>query len=256
MTHNPMDLSGKNIIVTGASSGIGLATSRMICDLGGTVAMVSRNEAKLNEAQKGMPVGASRAFAFDLYEIMQIPDFVAFVREELGPIAGLVHSAGDFAVTPLRAFDPTEYRRLYDLHVTTFFSLSQAVCSKRNIDSSGASIIAVSSILALVGKEGAGPYSSVKGALVSAIRSLAIEYAPKGVRFNSVCPGWVKTPMLESIKRFYPNQDSFDSAVTNKHPLGLGEPEDVAKSICFLLSDAARWTTGANLVLDGGYSAK
>lgn len=255
MTVNPLDLSGKNIIVTGASSGIGLATSRLISELGGKVAMISRNKQKLQNSAQGLVKGSYRCYPFDLSQLDGIPALVNSIIEEMGPIGGLVHAAGDFAVTPLRAFDSDEYRSLYDLHVTAFFMLAQAVCSRRNADPSGASIVAVSSIAATTGSEGLSTYSSVKGALLSAVRSLAVEHASKKIRFNSVCPGWVETPMLESIKRLHTDQGSFDKNVTDKHPLGLGKPIDVANAICFLLSQGSRWITGTSLILDGGYSA-
>jgi len=154
-----MLLLGKNVIVTGASSGIGLATSRLVCELGGTVAMVSRSEERLRNAKKELPEDASKIFPFDLQKSKEIPDLVNFIRDKVGPIGGLVHSAGDFAVTPLRVFDPEEYRLLYDLHVTAFFMLSKAVCMKKNVDPTGASIVAVSSVAAISGSEGLSTYS-------------------------------------------------------------------------------------------------
>jgi len=217
--------------------------------------MVARNEDKLRESSKGLPENCFDIYPFDLLETERIPDLVNTIREKKGPLGGLVHSAGNFAVTPLRAFDPVQYRHLYDLHVTAFFMLSQAVCFKRNADKTGVSVVAVSSAAAMKSSEGLSTYSSVKGALLSAVRSLSVEYAPKLIRFNCVCPGWVETPMLESIKKLHPDQNSFDENVTNKHPLGLGEPIDVANAICFLLSEASRWVTGTSLIIDGGYSA-
>ena len=217
--------------------------------------MVARNEDKLREVSKWLPENCFDIYPFDLLETDRIPDLVNTIREKKGPLGGLVHSAGNFPVTPLRAFDPVQYRHLYDLHVTAFFMLSQAVCFKRNADKTGVSVVAVSSAAAMKSSEGLSTYSSVKGALLSAVRSLSVEYAPKLIRFNCVCPGWVETPMLESIKKLHPDQNSFDENVTNKHPLGLGEPIDVANAICFLLSEASRWVTGTSLIIDGGYSA-
>ena len=218
--------------------------------------MVARNEDRLRESTRGLPVGGFEIYPFDLLQTEGIAELVNTIREKTGPVGGLVHSAGSFAVTPLRAFDPVEYRRLYDLHVTAFFMLSQAACSRKNADKAEVSVVAVSSIAATTGSEGLSAYSSVKGALFSAVKSLAVEYAPRLIRFNSVCPGWVETPMLESIKQLHPDQGSFDQNVTLKHPLGLGKPTDVANAVCFLLSEASRWITGANLILDGGYSAQ
>ncbi|MDR9768920.1 SDR family oxidoreductase [Acetomicrobium sp.] len=254
MTINPMSLSGKNIIVTGASSGIGLATSHLICALGGNVAMVSRNKEKLSVAQREMPEESSKAFSFDLRNTDKIPDLVSLIRAEFGPIGGLVHCAGDFAVRPLRSFDPKEYRDLYDLHVTAFFMLSKAVCTKKKRRSDRCFYRCRLICGCNIWFTGLSMYSSVKGALISAVRSLAAEYATKKIRFNCVCPGWVNTPMLDRIKALYPDLESFDLAITKRHLLGLGQPDDVSNSICFLLSDAARWITGTSVVLDGGYS--
>ena len=89
------------------------------------------------------PNESSKAFSFDLRNTDKIPDLVSRIRAEGGPIGGLVHCAGDFAVRPLRSFDPKEYRDLYDLHVTAFFMLSKAVCMKKNVDPTAASIVAV-----------------------------------------------------------------------------------------------------------------
>jgi NAD(P)-dependent dehydrogenase (short-subunit alcohol dehydrogenase family) len=111
----------------------------------------------------------------------------------------------------------------------------------------------VSSVMGTVGQPGQSAYAASKFAVNGLVKSLSLEFAREGLRINSVAPGMVATPMVESLRASLP-QDHFDSAVA-MHPLGLGQPEDVAKAIAFLLSDDARWITGSVLAVDGGYTA-
>jgi NAD(P)-dependent dehydrogenase (short-subunit alcohol dehydrogenase family) len=116
------------------------------------------------------------------------------------------------------------------------------------------SIVFISSIMGTVGSPGAAAYGSSKGALDAMARSLALELATKRIRVNCVAPAFVRTPMFERMaQRWSATQRSQVEAL---HPLGLGEPEDVAGAIAFLLSDAARWITGTVLTVDGGYTAQ
>lgn len=254
MNTHLVDLSGKTIVITGASSGIGASTSELAARLGARVLMVARNREKMEDVAERIPSGACKLYDFDLQEIDRIPALVGQMREENGPLWGLVHSAGNFAITPLRSFDQNDFDRLMKLHLVSFLALARETTLKKNADPTGGSIVAISSAAAFSGAKGLVEYSSVKGALVSAVRSLALEFAPRRIRFNCVCPGWVKTPMLESIRSQVPAEDSYVDSLAARHPLGLGKPCQIAGAILFLLSDASSWITGAALPVDGGYS--
>ena len=117
-------------------------------------------------------------------------------------------------------------------------------------------IVGISSVAALYGASGKSAYSASKGALISLIKSLAAEYSGKKIRFNCVCPGYVDTPMLDAVKKLYKNEKDFSESIVKKHPLGLGNPEDVANAVVYLLSDAAKWVTGSVMTVDGGYGVR
>ena len=118
----------------------------------------------------------------------------------------------------------------------------------------GGSLVFITSVMATVGESGKSLYALTKGAVLAAAKSLAIELAPKNIRVNCVSPGVVVSPM--SQKSFYSQGEETLNHIKSLHPLGLGTPEDVAAACVYLLSDAARWVTGSNLVVDGGYSAR
>jgi len=118
----------------------------------------------------------------------------------------------------------------------------------------GGSIIFISSVMGVVGENGKTMYSMTKGALISAVKSLSIELATRKIRINAISPGVVETPMSKNAI-YSRNEESLDK-IKSLHPLGLGQPEDVANACVFLLSDASKWITGTNMLVDGGYLAK
>jgi NAD(P)-dependent dehydrogenase (short-subunit alcohol dehydrogenase family) len=122
---------------------------------------------------------------------------------------------------------------------------------KKNKINRGGSIIFLSSIMSLISTQTNGMYTGTKAALAAIAKTIALEVAPNKIRVNSISPGFVRTPMLDFIEM----QSDIHVAEAN-HPLGFGEPGDVANAILFLLSNASRWITGTNLIIDGGYCAK
>jgi NAD(P)-dependent dehydrogenase (short-subunit alcohol dehydrogenase family) len=132
--------------------------------------------------------------------------------------------------------------------------LTQAFNSRKIYSGDNGSVVFISSVMARVGSPAASAYSMTKSALEGMARSLALELAPRRIRVNCVAPGFVRTPLFERVEQ---QRDSdYRARVEALHPLGLGQPEDIAHAAAFLLSDAARWITGTVLVADGGYTAQ
>jgi NAD(P)-dependent dehydrogenase (short-subunit alcohol dehydrogenase family) len=188
---------------------------------------------------------------------LDVRDFAALataVREfaDSAPVHGLVHAAGGNAFTPLRQFDWRTADAILDTSLRAGLELCRLFAQK-GIGSDGAAAVLVASAAAHCGQAGFAPYSAAKGALVAAARSLALELVPRRIRVNTVSPGWIPTELTRELARFYPTGEA---GIAANHPLGLGTPADVAQATLFLLSDAARWITGTDLAIDGGYAAR
>ncbi|MFA6922350.1 MAG: SDR family oxidoreductase [Gallionella sp.] len=248
---NPMDLTGKRILVTGASSGIGRACAILAGQLGASVVLVARDETRLAETVGQMPGGEHMLMSFDLKELDRYEEL--FVRCASGQkLNGIVHAAGIGPAMPIQSVSLATMREVMNINYFAFMELVKWFSKKKY--SSGGSVVGVSSVSGSAGWQGVSLYSGSKGAMDSSVRSLAIELAPKKIRVNSVVPSCIRTTMNdESISV---GSDEAAKQILAKQPLGLGEPEDVANAVAFLLSDAAKFITGTQLVVDGGYLAQ
>ena len=249
---NPMDLSGRVILVTGASSGIGRRTSILLSRLGAKLVLVGRNTERLQETAEQLDGATNRVEAFDLEQVDTIPDWMRKLAQQDGQLSGLVHCAGVHLARPLRFLDVNALDKLMRVNFVSGVQLVKGFRQK-GVHASTGSVVLLTSVMALVGQPGVSAYCASKGALTAIARSLALELAAEGIRVNCVAPGMVESEMTAQLERSL-TEEQF-AAVRSMHPLGIGHADDVAHAIAFLLADTGRWITGTTLVVDGGYTA-
>lgn len=249
---NPMELTGKRILITGASSGIGKASAVLTAKLGANLVLIGRNQERLDETLSQLDGSGHVAIPFDLSKIEDIGSLFEVACKDNQKLQGIVHSAGIRPVLPVQSVSFAQMKDVMATNYWAFLELTKQF-SKKNY-SSGGSIVAISSVSALAGWPGGSLYCGSKGALDASMRALALELVSKKIRVNSVVPSNIRTPMFEDGTDTA--SEASMTALLAKQPLGLGEPEDVAQAAAFLLSDAARFITGTQLVVDGGYLAQ
>ena len=240
------------ILVTGASSGIGRAIALRCNALGATVIANGRNEERLRETKnRATNPNAFLIEARDLILDMEVlPGWVTRLREQYGKLGGFVHAAGEGLTAPLGLYDLAVSRALFDIHVHAPILLAKGFADRRNNIGPGSAMVFLASASAVLPPRGKLAYASAKSALITAAKCAARELAPQAIRVNSIAPALVETPMVEGYKELL-GQESFDAELA-QYPLGIGKPEDIASTACFLLSEKARWITGQNIVMDGG----
>lgn len=233
-------LAGKRIIVTGAASGIGYETANLLQDLGADSLLLDIN-----------PREDINITPCDLTDFENVKRVILDTGQKFD---GLVHCAGVPSIVPLRALSMSEFERVNRINVEAGLNLAKVFSSKQAHNSENlCSIVFISSVYGIVGSSCNVAYSAGKAAVVGMTKALAIELAPKKIRVNCVAPGFVKTEMGGKINYLF--DESHDKLVESMHPLGYGEPLDIAGGIAFLLSDASKWMTGSVLNIDGGFTA-
>lgn len=250
---NPMDLSGKNIMITGASSGIGKGIAILLSKIGANVIMVARNEERLMETFSELEPGNHSYYLFDLNNLDGIEDMMDNVCKDGIKLSGLVHSAGISKTMPLQYLKLDDLNNIMSVNFYSFIELVKHFSKRKNNDNGG-SIVAISSISSKVGARGLTAYCASKGALDSAIKSMALDLAPKNIRINSIAPSMIKTQIYDGLKEIINNKD-FEDDLKKRQIMGIGEPTDVAHAAAFLLSDASKFITGTSMIVDGGYLA-
>jgi len=248
------DLKNKNIIVTGASSGIGRQCAITFSQLAANIILIARNRERLEETFNRLNKGNHLFISQNITNYDKLEDIINTIREKMGKISGFVHSAGTEMTLPLRSMTSSYYENMFAINVISGFELARIISKKKYLDENGASFVFISSVMGILGQAGKVGYCSSKGALISGAKAMALELAKKNIRVNCILPGVVETEMSNKMFESLPKESK--KSVIDMHPLGLGKPNDIAYACAYLLSDAARWITGTNLIIDGGYSAR
>ncbi|CAK8723200.1 MAG: NAD(P)-dependent dehydrogenase, short-chain alcohol dehydrogenase family [Candidatus Electronema aureum] len=249
---NPMDISGRIFVVTGASSGIGRDVAVFLSELGASIVIVGRNIEQLEKTYKMMSGSGHFVEQFDLHNVDEIPKWLNSMTEKTGPLDGVVHSAGVEALRPFKMVTQESFNYLMNINVNAAVGLTKGFRQKK-INRSGGSIVFISSVAGLIGQIGHVEYCASKSALIGLTKSAALELAREKIRVNCVAPGLVATEMVEIAKKTLSDKQLQD--IVAYQPLGIGKPRDVSSAVAFLLADTGRWITGTTLVVDGGYTA-
>ncbi|MFV2064512.1 MAG: SDR family NAD(P)-dependent oxidoreductase [Chloroflexota bacterium] len=250
-------LAGRAALVTGGGSGLGLAVAEGFAQYGARVSVVDVDEAAAAKVAEGINAAGGEAIAVrcDVADHDQVEAAVASTGERLGDIHILFSNAGIGDRAPSEEMTPEQWHHVLDINLSGAWYFDQAVGRHMIERGIKGSIINMSSITSLVGiTTGNANYAATKGGLNALTRTLAIEWAPHGIRVNAIAPTHIKTALLEQKMRDDPELAAF---FLDNIPLGrMGEPEDVAGAAIYLASDAGALVSGHILVVDGGHTVR
>jgi NAD(P)-dependent dehydrogenase (short-subunit alcohol dehydrogenase family) len=242
------DLTGTTALITGASSGIGAATARVMTGAGARVAIAGRDGGRLEALAASLP-GEAVMLQVDLRDAGEAAALAGRAAEALGTLDAVVHSAGIYEPEPLDAAALETFERQWAVNVRAPWLITRAALPHM---ADGGAIVFVSSTVARAGFSGCSAYTATKGAVAGMARALAVELAPR-IRVNTLEPGFVATPMVTSQ---YAANGDLEPYLVSKTPVGfVGAAEDIAHGIAFACSSLSRYMTGSTLTVDGGWTA-
>jgi meso-butanediol dehydrogenase/(S,S)-butanediol dehydrogenase/diacetyl reductase len=240
-------LDGKVAIVTGGSSGIGRAIVERYLEEGAEVVIADVDDDRGRSVADELDCGFEHC---DVRDYDQVAAVVEATVSEYGKLDVMVNNAGIGSETSLDEMELDEWKRVIDIDLDgVMYGMKAAL---PYLDETDGSIINIASIYGLVGGKGAAAYSAAKGGVVNLTQQVAIDYAESGVRVNSICPGFVETPMTDELLK----KDYFYNFLKANTPMNRpAQPEEIAPMAAFLASDDASYMTGANVPVDGGWTA-
>jgi 3-oxoacyl-[acyl-carrier protein] reductase len=239
------NLENKNIIVTGASGGIGNSIIKKLYEAGANILASGTRVEKLEELKKNFE--NIQILKFDISQRDKIEEFIENATNELGgSLDGIVNNAGITQDNLAIRMSLDEWQKVIDINLTSTFLISKFAIKKMLKNKSG-KIVNITSVVGHTGNLGQANYTASKAAIVAMSKSLAIEYAKKNINVNCISPGFIKTAMTEKI------DDKFKEIIVSKIPSArLGEPDDVANAVLFLSSDQSNYINGETIHVNGG----
>ena len=246
-------LKDKIAVITGAARGIGAKSAEFFADEGAAVAIWDLNAERGKEtAQQIRSSGGSALFCeCDVTDTAQIESAVAQVTSELGTPNVLFNNAGIAVVGELEEISEADWDHQYAVNVKSIYLVSRAIIPLMR-SAGGGSIINMASESAYVGFPMHPAYTSSKAAVVHLTRSMAVRYAEDNIRVNSLCPGTINTELYQEFLSKQPDPEAISRQIKEMHPLGIGEPEDIAWAAVYLASEESRYMTGAPMLVEGG----
>lgn len=248
---------GKVAIVTGAASGIGEATSRLLAAGGAQLVLVDRDTTNLERVAKDLDATgrAVRTYAGDVVEPSTAADATSLCAREFGGLNFLVNNAGIAFMATVLETEPGDWDRVLAINLRSVYLFSREAIPLMRRQGGGA-IVNTASEAGVVGFVRYAAYSASKAAVVNLTRALALDHAADHIRVNCVCPGSIETPLLQAYYNSFPDPVAVREEDERVHPLGIGSPMDIAHGIAYLLSDRAAYVTGHALVIDGGFTVQ
>lgn len=246
-------VEGRCYLVTGAASGIGRATALLLSEMGAKVLLADIDVNNL-ERVKTECKSETDTLVIDLMDADKIKNLIKEKTVSFGKLHGFVHCAGLPYIAPLKVVNAEKVDRIYKLNTYAAIELAKVCSNKQIYAGAHGSFVLISSVYGLVGSAANVGYAMSKGAIIAITKSLAMELVNSGIRVNCVAPGFIKTPMADKVDGMMDTE--YYDRLNALHPMGMGQTEDVAKSILFLLSDMSSWMTGAVLNVDGGFTAQ
>jgi NAD(P)-dependent dehydrogenase (short-subunit alcohol dehydrogenase family) len=252
----PQRFENQVAIVAGATGGIGAAITRRLAQEGAVVALLARNQERLDALARSLTEAKHRVVALsrDLSQTAGLREVVAEVQRQVGVAQILVNCVGSEQLSPFVRASDEEISRVLNANLLGTFALTREFGRVLLDTKQGGAVVNLASVTGQVGVAGMSVYGGAKAAIVGWTRCLAVEWAGAGIRVNALAPGLVETPMFSRITRRLAAGQL--AQVKASYPLGFGRPEDVAAAVAFLASSDARWITGTVLTVDGGYSAQ
>lgn len=252
MTSTLFDLSGRRILITGSSMGIGFALARGLAEHGASVILNARNAERLETAAQDLITDGHQVttLAFDVTDGDAVRDAIASAEAE-GPLDGLINNAGMQFRAPLEDYPEEKWDQLFATNVKSAFLVGQAV-AKGMIERGSGRIVNIASVQSELARPSIAPYTATKGAIRNLTRGMATDWAPHGLQVNAIAPGYFKTPLNQALV----DDPAFTEWLEKRTPAGRwGEVGELQGAAVFLMSDAASFINGQTLYVDGGITA-